>query len=298
MGSNSIFISLKEMMKRVRLILIAIFILYPVFIFADERDLSIHFIDVGEGESVLIKTSKGKAILIDSGNCITGFRVTEYLKKNNIYTLDHLIFTHLDLDHICGAFFALQILKAKNIYDNGQDLSKEEKSSDIYRWYDELVRKDKNYQTLRVKDAIFLDGVTLRVLWPSTPFPSGDYNANSLVMMLEYGRFRCLLTADLTIAGERKILALGENLKAEVLKIGHHGASDATSEEFLTSVSPKIAIISVNKANIRGSAAWEVLQRLKQAKVNLFRTDEDGDIVLSVHQSKDKEFKIEVNKAQ
>ena len=224
--------------------------------------------------------------------------MAQYLKKSNIYALDHLIFTHPDLDHIGGAFFILQMLKAQNVYDNGEDLTQSVKSSDIYRWYEALVRKDRNYKTLRAKDTISLDGITLRVLWPSQPLSFSDYNANSLVIMIEYGKFRCLLTGDLTILGEGEILEAKEDVGADVLKIGHHAASDANSQRFLTAVSPKIAIISVNRANIRGYPAQEVLQRLKKAKVKLYRTDEDGDIVLSVCQSKPKGFKVEINKAQ
>lgn len=266
--------------------------------FTQEPILKIHFLDAGEGEAILIETPEGKTILIDAGNCITGLRVVEYLKKNNIYTLDHLIFTHPHLDHICGAFFVVQVLKPQNIYDNGENLTGLIKHSDIYRWYAELVRKDKNYKILKAKDALFLNGVTLRALWPAQPFLLPDSNANSLVIMLEYGKFRCLLTGDLTAEGEGKILEEKENIKADVLKIGHHGALDANSEGFLTGVSPKIAIISVNKANIRGYPAKEVLGRLKKAKVQLYRTDEDGDIVLNIRQSKYKGFNIQVNKTQ
>lgn len=287
-------------MKKLKFILVFILcIFYPLYILEARDCLRIHFIDAAEGESILIETPKGRTILIDSGNCITGFRVAEYLKKGNIYTLDHLIFTHPDLDHICGAFFVLQMLKAKNIYDNGQDLTEGAKSSDIYRWHEELVRKDKGYKTLRAKDTISLDGITLRVLWPPQPLPFSDYNANSLVIMMEYGKFRCLLAGDLNTLGEKEILKVKDSrLKADVLKIGHHGASDSNCEEFLTAVSPKIGIISVNKANIRGYPSGEVSGRLKKARVELYRTDKDGDIILNIYQTKFKEYKIQVNKTQ
>ena len=286
-------------MKRAGILLILIlFVIYPFFNFNYAENLQIHFIDVKEGDAILIETTEGKTILIDAGNCIGGFRVVEYLKKNNIYTLDHLIFTHHHLDHLCGAFFVLQMLKVKNVYDNGQNLAELVKYSDVYRWYEELVRKDKGYKTLRAKDIIFLDGLTLRVLWPPPSFTPSDFNANSLVIMLEYGGFRCLLTADLTIPGERKILEEKVDIKADILKIGHHGASDASCKEFLTAVSPEIAIISVNTTNIRGYPADEVLGRLKKAGIQLYRTDEDGDIIVNIYLSKHKDFKIKINKVK
>lgn len=277
------------------LLLFILFIFYPIYIFGDTQYLRIHFLDVGEGESVFIETPTGKTILVDTGNLITGFRVAEYLKRNNIYNLDHLIFTHPDLDHIGGAFFVLQMLKVKNVYDNGQNLNELIKYSDIYRWYEELVRKDKNYKILKAGDILFAGDVGLKIIWPPLPLFFSDNNNNSLVIVLEYGKFHCLLTGDLTALGERKILEEKIDLKAEVLKIGHHGAGDATCEEFLTAVSPKIGIISVNKANIRGYPAEEVIERLKKIGTQLYRTDENGDIVVSTYLSKHKDFKIKVN---
>ena len=284
-------------MRKITFFLIFIlFIFWPNFIYA--QNLRIHFIDAGEGEAILIETPEHKNVLLDSGNLITGLQVVKYLKNHNIYTLDHLIFTHPDLDHIGGAFFILQMLKTKNIYDNGEDLTGLKKQSDIYRWYEDLVRRDKNYKAIKAQDSISLGNLTLRVLWPLRSFLSGDYNANSLVIMMEYGKFRCLLTADLTFLGEREILKTKEDLKADVLKIAHHGASDANSEEFLTRVSAKIAIISVDKRNIRGYPNEGLLERLKKDRVKLYRTDEDGDVTIDICQSKHGDFKIRVNKTR
>ena len=194
-------------MKETKIFIVFIlFILNPIFNFSYAENLRIHFIDVKEGDAILIETTEGKTILIDAGNCISGFRVVEYLKKNKIYTLDHLIFTHPDFDHLCGAFFVLQMLKVEKVYDNGQDLNELIKYSDIYRWYEELVRKDKNYKMLKAGDILFAGDVALKIIWPPLPLLFSDNNNNSLVIMLEYGKFHCLLTGDLTALGERKIL--------------------------------------------------------------------------------------------
>lgn len=282
-------------MKETKIFIVFIlFILNPIFNFSYAENLRIHFIDVKEGDAILIETTEGKTILIDAGNCISGFRVVEYLKKNKIYTLDHLIFTHPDLDHLCGAFFVLQMLKVEKVYDNGQDLNELIKYSDIYRWYEELVR-NKNYKILKAKDTLSLGNIILRVLWPPQPFILSGSNVNSLVIMLEYRKFRCLLAGDLTIEAEKRLLEEKQDLKADVLKIGHHGANDANCEEFLGAVSPKIAILSVDKANIRGYPAGEVIERLKKTGTQLYRTDENGDIVVSIYPSKHKDFKIKVN---
>ena len=289
MGSSFVFAKLKtKNFKVIFLFFISLFV--SVCLFAQEPDLKIHFIDVGEGDSILIEAPNGKTILIDAGNLITGFRVVEYLKENDIQNLDYLIFTHHDADHIGGAFPILQMMNVGEIYDNGHNLIGAAKSSDMYRWYEELARQDKDYRVLKAEDTFFLGEVVLKVLWPPQPLPFSDFNANSLVIMLEYGEFRCILTGDLTIPGERKLLKCNIDLKADLLKIGHHGAEDATSEEFLKAASPGLAVISVNNDNIRGYPSANVLERLRNAGIEIYRTDKNGDILLTVQPNA--QFKI------
>jgi len=111
---------------------------------------------------------------------------------------------------------------------------------------------------------------------------SSDFNAFSMVMMVRAGGFSCLLAGDLTASGERELLKRRVDLKADVLKVGHHGAKDATTAEFLGAVSPRVAVISVDEASVWGYPSGEVLERLEKAGVKVYRTDRDGDIVLSI----------------
>ncbi len=241
----------------------------------------IHFINVGEGDSILLEI-EGKSALIDTGNLISGPRLVKYLKEKGIEKLTYLILTHPHPDHIGGVFFILPALKVEKIYDNGQDLAGVRKICAIYRWYEDLVRKRKNYAVLIYGDSLTLGSLTLEVLWPpEVPTPS-DFNAFSLLTMVKGDGFSCLLTGDLTAAGERELLKREVNLKADVLEVGHHGAEDATSQEFLEAVSPGIAVISVDKDNFWGYPSTRVLQRLKKAGVKVYRTDREGDIVLSI----------------
>ena len=297
---GNIFIFIKLILKRIFLSFLKIFLLFFVLfflfcslssVFADDKPLKIHFIDVGEGDSIFIEAPNGKAALIDAGNLISGFRVTKYLKKNAIKNLEYLIFTHPHLDHIGGAFFVLQMFEVRNIYDTGEDLSVLSRSSDIYRWYEKLTRKRKNYRILKAGDKLSLGEVKLKVLWPPHPFALSDFNGNSLVIMLKYNRFSCLLTGDLNSVAEKKLLDGDIILKADVLKVGHHGAKDASSEEFLNIISPCIAIISVNAENVRGYPSEAALKRLKKVGSQIYRTDKNGDIVLII--SSEGEFKIE-----
>ncbi len=241
----------------------------------------IHFINVGEGDSILLEI-EGKSALIDTGNLISGPRLVKYLKEKGIEKLDYLILTHPHPDHIGGVFFILPALKVEKIYDNGQELGGVRKTCAIYRWYEDLLRKRKNYAVLTCGDSLTLGSLTLEVLWPPGVPTSSDFNAFSLLIMVKGGGFSCLLTGDLTAAGERELLKREVNLKADVLKVGHHGAEDATSQEFLEAVSPGIAVISVDKDNFWGYPSARVLERLKKAGVKVYRTDREGDVVLSI----------------
>jgi len=242
---------------------------------------SVHFINVGEGDCILLET-RGKTALIDTGNLVSGPRVVKYLREEGIEKLDYLIITHPHPDHIGGVFFVLPMLKVDKICDNGQDLSGVRKTCEIYRWYEDLVRKRENYTVLISGARLTLGNLTMEVLWPPGLPISSDFNAFSLVIMVRDVGFSCLFTGDLTAWGERELLRKKVNLKADVLKVGHHGAADATTEEFLEAVSPTVAVISVDEANIWGYPSVEVLERLENAGVKIYRTDKDGDIVLSI----------------
>ena len=281
MGDNFILVNLSNLKKMRKAWILLIFVSF-IFsaAFADSRILKIHFLDVGEGDSILIEAPNGGIALIDAGNLITGSRVIEYLNKNNIYDLDYLIFTHPHLDHIGGAFPVLQMIEVKNIYDNGENLFALAKRSDTYRWYDDLVRKSNKYSALGAGDSLALGEVKLKVLWPPKPLIFSDFNTNSLIIVVEYRTFSCLLTGDLTSPAEAELLKKEGGLGADVLKVGHHGSADANSQEFLKAVSPKISVVSVNKDNIRGYPSSEVIQRLEKISSEVYRTDINGDIII------------------
>jgi len=269
-------------MKKIRVLLIlTLFILFSSSA-AESQPLKIHFLDVGEGDSILIEAPSGKTVLIDSGNLITGLDVVRYLEKNNIYELDHLILTHPHLDHIGGVFSILQMLDIENIYDNGEDLSKERGLEDVYSWYSDLVRNSSKYSILGAGDSLVMDEVKLKILWPNKPFISSNFNVNSLVIMVEYRAFSCLLAGDLKTPAEVELLKKKSHLEADILKVGHHGCDDASSRGFLEAIKPKISIISVNENNIRGYPSQEVLTRLEEIGTKIYRTDKDGNIVVQV----------------
>ena len=254
--------------------------------FFNHNFLKIHFLDVGEGDAILIQ-ARNENVLIDTGNLLSGYKIVDYLKKNKVEKIKYLILTHPDLDHILGAFFILPKLRVENIYDNGQTLSDE----DVYRWYETLVRQRKNYAVLKQGDKLKIGDINLDILWPINT-RQGSFNENSLVVRLSGNIFNCLFAGDLDKTSEQRLLAGKSNFKSKILKIGHHGYMDATSPEFLEVVSPEVAIISA--AHQEKAPSDITLDLLKKKKIKIFRTDTEGNIIVTVE--KKKHFTIRTEK--
>lgn len=261
-------------MKRSILLFILFFLFFPALIFADDG-LRVHFLDVGEGDAILIQ-HRGHNVLIDAGNLLSGYKVAGYLEKNAVAKIDSLIVTHPHPDHIGGLFFILPKFETGMVYDNGRPL---DKNDDMQRWYGMLVRDRSNYSVLKKGDRIKFGNAVLDILWP--PAAGGlSCNDDSLVVKLRYGKFKCLFTGDLTAEAEKEMLASGLDVRADMLKVGHHGYRDATTALFLKKVSPNVAVISVGAANIIGAPSEEVLGLLNRGRIRIYRTDQDGDIVV------------------
>lgn len=277
---------------KIKVILFFFILLFPG-VYADNNIFKIHFIDIGEGDAILIQTPHNKNILIDTGNIVNGVLLSKYLQKNKVKSIDYLILTHPHLDHIGGLFTVAQIFKIRKFFDNGDSLKETEGCEDIYFWYEKIVR-DKKYRYKRLKkgDILSLDGVKIKILWPPYRNYSRNYNTNSIVMMVSIGRFRCLLTGDLNMAGERELMKFNNNLSADILKVGHHGAKDTASRKFLKSVSPQISIISVDKNNRRNYPSPMTLKRLREEDIKTFITGRDGNIIVYINRQG--KFKIRI----
>ncbi|MCK9603040.1 MAG: MBL fold metallo-hydrolase [Candidatus Omnitrophica bacterium] len=260
-------------------IILIFFFISTALCFAREEDVKIHFIDIGEGDAILIQV-KNECALIDTGNLLSGYKLVDYLQTNNVTAIKHLLITHPHLDHLSGAFFIIPKFKIGNFYDNGYNLNTTD--DDIFTWYSKILRQNKNYKTLKEKENLKLGDITLEVLWPPEQFQDKNPNNNSLVIMLNYKGFRCLLAADIDYAIENELLKRNAGLAADVLKVAHHGAEDAYSKEFIKKLKPKFAIISVDKDNRRGYPAQRILDLLKAENITLYRTDKNGSITITV----------------
>jgi competence protein ComEC len=255
-------------------------------------DLKIYFIDVGQGDSILINTPHNKTILIDGGGQPSyyknkydiGKRVVEpFLYSKGIKKIDLLIATHSHDDHIGGLLSVIKDFDVKEVA-----LSKYTGITQEYTKFLGLIQ-NKNIKTLypKVNDKFELDGVSMRVLNPQ-PYNAfvnthSDSNNDSIVLNMKYKNIKILLTGDIEAEAENLILSNenAKDLRADVLKVAHHGSRFSTSSRFLSTVKPKICVVSVGKYNNFGHPSMGTINRIKQAHCKLYRTDNDGCVTLN-----------------
>lgn len=241
-----------------------------------EGTLEVHYIDVGQGDATLIKYGS-HAMLIDGGNNNKGTTVQLYLKKQGVESLDYVIGTHPDADHIGG----LDVIVYKYNCDTVimPDYEKDTKT------YQELVDviHDKNMKITYpvVGEQYALGEAKFTIIAPNSNSYGGNANDYSVAILLEYGKNRFLFTGDAEETSEAEMLTNGIDISADVYKVAHHGSRSASTQEFLNAVHPKYAVISCGEGNSYGHPHAEVLNRLRSMGVEVFRTDEQGSIIAS-----------------
>jgi competence protein ComEC len=259
------------------------------------HDLRVTAIDVGQADALLVQTPRGHAYLVDAGGRLergpglggastaedVGTRiVAPFLIRSGIHHLDAIFLSHPHGDHAGGVAPVLRMLGANGFADSGQ-------SYPGHAYHDALdVAREAHVPMLEPRGGDVWhtdDGVTFRFYGPTLPYITGsrsDINSNSLVFRLEYGRFRMLFMGDAGRETEERLLAVGDDLRADVLKVGHHGSAYGTTPEFLRAVEPSAAIISVGRNNLFGHPAPSTLEALRVAGVATYRTDRDGAVTL------------------
>ena len=241
----------------------------------ENSNFEVHFIDVGQADSALIECD-GKTMMIDGGNVADSNVVAAYLKKEDITELNYVVCSHAHEDHVGGLSGALSVTKADNIY-----APKTEANTKAYKNF----KKKAEEQNVEIKhpnvgDEIRLGSSTVEFLGPVDE-NGKDLNSTSIVLKITYGNTSFLFTGDAESDEEEEILNSGADLKSTVLKVGHHGSRTSTSYPFLREVMPQYAVISVEKGNSYGHPNEETLSKLSDAGVEVYRTDESGDIVMT-----------------
>ena len=237
-------------------------------------DLVVHFIDVGQGDSILIQTPAGKTMLIDAGPSDAGAAVVSYVKGLGIRSLDVVVATHPHADHIGGMPAVLNNIPVKQFIDSGYPST----TPDYEDMLNIIDQKGIPFRTVRTGDIISLDpSLTISVLNPPKTF-FDNANDNSVVLRVGYGTTAFLLAGDAGFMAENAMIMGGEDLGADVLKVGHHGSSSSTSAQFLNEVVPSIGVIEVGAGNSYGHPTATTLKRLSTAGVDVYRTDLVGTV--------------------
>ena len=235
--------------------------------------LFVHFIDVGQADCALIACN-GSFALIDGGNAADGQKVVSYLEEQGVDELDLVVGTHPHEDHIGSLPHVLKTYTAETIWSSEIPYSNINTQSFLNAAADQNVP----VQVPEIGEVFELGDATITVLGPIRTNHE-DVNNISLVLMVQYGDVRFLMTGDMEREAEEDLLAAGTDVKADVLKVGHHGSYSSTSYHFLREVAPTYGVISVGGSNEYGHPHTDPMSRLRDAEVIVFRTDRMYDIV-------------------
>jgi competence protein ComEC len=252
-------------------------------------ELQVHVLDVGQGDSILVVSPAGKTALIDTGNPGNWGVIQNALKRVGARQIDLFVATHAHADHIGSAVDVLNNFPVQNVLDSRQPNNTRTYERYLEAVQEDVVSKGGKFIAAQPGQTFDLgDGAKFTVLAPIQPFftksqlrqGGNEPNANSVVLRLDFGKFSMLLPGDAEAATEDRILDKGENVRADVLKVGHHGSRYATSEEFIRAGHFKDAIISDGANNDYGHPSQEALDRLRNAGVKVWRTDLQGEITV------------------
>jgi competence protein ComEC len=237
--------------------------------------LKVHFIDVGQGDSILVQFHNNQTMLIDAGTSSASSTVVSYLKQQGVNTIDYLVATHPHEDHIGGMIAVVNEFDINKVYMP--------KAVHTTQTYEDLLLAIQSKGLTITPARAGLNIIEQGSLKVNFIAPCGtnydNVNNYSAVVKIQYGSTSFLLTGDAEDLSEGEMLASGANLQADVLKVGHHGSSSSTTPSFLKAVSPKYAVISCGAGNQYGHPHQVTLDKLTNAGAEIYRTDIHGTII-------------------
>lgn len=251
-------------------------------VFAADGELKVHYISVGQADSILIDLPNNEVMLIDGGTYGKGETVVEYLKQQGVTKIDYLVNTHPHGDHVGGL---IHVVESDEFIIGNIYMTKAFEAVPRFIEFTELLdsRRIEPVETMAgdvlVDETVGDKNLKIRCIAPYV-LESENYNNNSIVLKLEYGKISYLFMADAETEEEQQILKKGEDLKCDVYKVGHHGSKTSTTPEFLSKVKPKAAVITADVSeNSAGLPSEPVLARLQKSGAGIYRTDLLGTIV-------------------
>ena len=285
MGEN------KERNKKLeqRLLLIswcfaATFLIFSIVVFALSKPVTVSFLDIGQGDACLIQAGRDGNVLIDGGDEGSGTKIGTYMDINNVKSLDAVFVSHFHKDHAKGIEELL--LSGRQIerlyiptFESGAELE------------DSIIKtaREKQIPLVRLKpgEEVEIGEMKYQVLWPDQSEHSEDLNDDSMVIKVVFGETEILFTGDIENITERKLLAKeNDNLDVDILKVAHHGSKTSSTESFIEACSPEYAVISVGKNNKYKEPAETTLECLEEQEVDVWRTDRDGTVVMTLGRDK------------
>jgi competence protein ComEC len=268
--------------------LVPLMVLWPEPAIVSPGMMEVTAIDVGQGDSIFIVSPDGSTMLLDAGGPVGGVTeaaeatsrfdigeevVSPYLWSRRFRRLDVLALSHAHSDHMGGMPAVMRNFRPRELWVSIDP------NSDAYR---ALLAEAKEFgvqvRHFYAGDQLAWGGMQVAILAPETGYsnPREPVNNDSLVMRIQYGKSSVLLEGDAEAPSEREMLAHGRVDAVTLLKIGHHGSRTSTTQEFLDAAAPKDAVVSVGRGNTFGHPRYEVIERIAEARVKLYRTDEFG----------------------
>lgn len=241
--------------------------------------LCVDFVDVGQGDCTFISCD-GKNMLIDCGEAESYQTVKSYLKNKGVNKLDIVVATHPHSDHIGGMYMLIEDFEIGTFIMSKIPKSIIPTTKTYQKMISALSEKSITPDYARTGKNYYLSDSKIKILGPVKNYD--DLNNMSVVLMLEYGNSKFLFTGDAESEAEKDIISNSDDLKCDVLKLGHHGSKTSSSDEFLKAASPKTIVISVGENNEYSHPHSQTLKKLYKLDVMIFRTDKDSTVKMRI----------------